>query len=110
MALPEATEVVTDHDRTFCVHDNAFATGQFSGDHVTAWFKATSQTRRRLLEIHGGRHFFTPRYVGRHGWLGAWLDEECDWSEVAALLRESYILTAPKSAAESLSTLATVRS
>ena len=30
--------------------------------------------------------FFVPPYVGVDGWLGVWLDEVCDWRELAAIL------------------------
>ena len=37
-----------------------------------------------------------PPYVGHHGWIGAWLDVMLDWSFVAQIIRESYLMTAPK--------------
>ncbi|MGH8793659.1 MAG: MmcQ/YjbR family DNA-binding protein [Stackebrandtia sp.] len=110
MALPEATEVGTGDDRTFSVKGKTFATGHCAGDRESVWFKVSGTTRQRLLERDGGRRFFTPRYVGRHGWLGAWLDDRCDWSEIADLLRESYRMTAPKSSADAVSTPESVRS
>ena len=35
-------------------------------------------------------------YVGHHGWVGAWLDVEIDWDEVADLVEERYRMTAPR--------------
>ena len=40
--------------------------------------------------------FFVPPYVGGKGWVGAYLDVEQDWEELADLIEESYRLTAPK--------------
>ena len=40
--------------------------------------------------------FFVPPYVGHKGWVGARLDGRPDWDEVAALVRRSYRLIAPK--------------
>jgi hypothetical protein len=40
--------------------------------------------------------FFVPRYVGHKGWVGVRLDPEPDWAEIAALVRRSYRLIAPK--------------
>ena len=46
--------------------------------------------------------FFRPPYVGQHGWIGARLDRDPDWAELAALIRDSYRLIAPKRLAASL--------
>jgi predicted DNA-binding protein (MmcQ/YjbR family) len=35
-------------------------------------------------------------YVGHKGWVGVRLDHEPDWDEVAAIVRRSYRLIAPK--------------
>ena len=40
--------------------------------------------------------FFVPPYVGHKGWVGMRLDSGPDWDEVAALVRRSYRLIAPK--------------
>jgi predicted DNA-binding protein (MmcQ/YjbR family) len=40
--------------------------------------------------------FFVPPYVGPSGWVGVWLDGAVDWPEVADLLRDSYVLVAPR--------------
>jgi hypothetical protein len=47
--------------------------------------------------------FFVPPYVGHRGWIGVWLDDPgVDWAEVAALVRRSWRLTAPKRLAAAL--------
>ncbi|MCI0388698.1 MAG: MmcQ/YjbR family DNA-binding protein [Acidobacteria bacterium] len=41
--------------------------------------------------------FHIPKFVGRLGWIGLWLDTpQVDWKEVEAILVEAYRLTAPK--------------
>ena len=40
--------------------------------------------------------FFKPPYVGPSGWIGVWLDGKVDWAEVGELVRDSYLLVAPK--------------
>ncbi len=40
--------------------------------------------------------FFVPAYTGPKGWVGAYLDAEQDWDEIAELIEESYRLIAPK--------------
>lgn len=40
--------------------------------------------------------FFVPPYSGPKGWVGAYLDVEQDWDEIAELIEESYRLVAPK--------------
>jgi hypothetical protein len=46
--------------------------------------------------------FHIPKFVGRLGWVGLWLDTpQIDWTEVEAILVGAYRLTAPrKSVAE----------
>ncbi len=47
--------------------------------------------------------FFVPPYLGPRGWAGVYLDvDDVDWAEVEGLLREAYLLTAPKRLAASL--------
>jgi len=40
--------------------------------------------------------FFVPPYVGPSGWVGVWLDGPVAWDDLAELLRDAYLLTAPK--------------
>ena len=46
--------------------------------------------------------FFKPPYVGPSGWIGIFLDRGVDWAEVGELLRDAYLLTAPKRLAAGL--------
>jgi hypothetical protein len=41
--------------------------------------------------------FHIPKFVGRLGWVGLWLDTpQIDWTEVEAILVGAYRLTAPR--------------
>jgi len=40
--------------------------------------------------------FYVPPYVGGGGWIGVWLDKRPPWKEIAALVEDSWRLTAPK--------------
>jgi hypothetical protein len=49
------------------------------------------------LEQHAPERFHIPKYMGRLGWVGLWLDTpQIDWAEVKAILVNAYRLTAPK--------------
>lgn len=34
--------------------------------------------------------YFKPPYVGPSGWIGAWIDKNPPWSELAVLLEDGY--------------------
>jgi hypothetical protein len=41
--------------------------------------------------------FYVPRYIGHHGWIGVWLDFPApDWNEIGKLIKDAYLLAAPK--------------
>jgi predicted DNA-binding protein (MmcQ/YjbR family) len=64
-------------------------------DRPSVWCKSTLGFQEMLVRSEPER-YFVPPYVGRHGWIGAWLDVEVDWDFVAHLIEESYHMTAPK--------------
>jgi predicted DNA-binding protein (MmcQ/YjbR family) len=58
--------------------------------------KAEAATSRKLAERSPSK-FHIPKYVGRHGWLGIWIDgATVDWEEVRSFLIAAYRLTAPR--------------
>jgi hypothetical protein len=66
------------------------------GDGRTSlWCKAPAGSQIVLIGADPQR-FFAPPYVGPKGWVGVRLDDGPDWDEVAALVRRSYRLIAPK--------------
>ncbi len=86
----------------------------FGGHHTPCWrvrdkiFVGTGQEGRARINFKAGpgvqdalvgsdpERFFVPPYSGPKGWVGAWLDVEQDWDELAELIEESYRLVAPK--------------
>jgi hypothetical protein len=100
LALPEAHEVEAWGEPTFRVKNKIFAmyaeanTHHGGGKHAV-WCKASPINQRLMVEAAPDR-FFVPPYVGPSGWIGVWLEEKCDWPELADLVRDSYRMIAPK--------------
>ncbi|GAB5377264.1 MAG: MmcQ/YjbR family DNA-binding protein [Acuticoccus sp.] len=95
MALPEAAEKETFGGPTFRVRDKIFAMPRSDDGRLSVWLKAPRGAQEMLIEADAAR-FFRPPYVGPKGWVGVRLDRGPDWDEVAALVRRSYVLVAPK--------------
>ncbi len=106
LAFPEAQEVEAWGAPTFRVRNKLFAMYAASGTHHGAgrpavWCKAA--TGNQSLMVHAApKRFFVPPYMGPSGWVGIWLDEAVGWAEVGELLRDSYLLVAPKKVAARL--------
>ena len=62
---------------------------------VSLWCKVPAGSQMVLIGADPKR-FFAPPYVGPKGWVGVRLDDGPDWDEIAALVRRSYRLIAPK--------------
>jgi hypothetical protein len=60
-----------------------------------AWCKVPAGIQGVLVGAEPGR-FFVPPYLGVKGWVGIRLDRRTDWEEVAAMVRRSYRLIAPR--------------
>jgi hypothetical protein len=61
-----------------------------------AVLKAPPGVQEMLVEADPD-HFWVPAFVGRHGWIGIRFDlEEPDWDEVTGLVRQAWLMTAPK--------------
>jgi predicted DNA-binding protein (MmcQ/YjbR family) len=96
LALPEAVEKETWGDTTFRVRDKIFAvTGVGSDGRATLTCKAPAGSQTVLAGADPKR-FYVPAYVGHKGWIGVRLDGKPDWDEIAALIKRSYGMTAPK--------------
>jgi predicted DNA-binding protein (MmcQ/YjbR family) len=94
LALPEAVEKETWGEATFRVRDKIFALGKYEGE-STLCCKAPPGNQMVLAGADPKR-FFVPPYVGHKGWIGIRLDGKPDWNEVAAIVRRSYRLVAPR--------------
>ncbi|WP_203070214.1 MmcQ/YjbR family DNA-binding protein [Falsiroseomonas ponticola] len=91
LALPEAQEIETWETPTFRIRGRIFALVQDDG----VWLKAPKGSQEILLEAAPDR-FFRPPYLGHKGWVGVRLGGAADWAEVAALVRRSFSLVAPR--------------
>jgi hypothetical protein len=100
LSLPEAHEVEAWGEPTFRVRNKLFAmfasaTTHHGGGRPAVWCKAAPGNQSLMVRAKPDR-FFVPPYVGPSGWVGVWLDGAVDWPEVADLLRDSYVLVAPR--------------
>lgn len=100
LALPEAHEVEAWGEPTFRVRSKLFAMFASAGNHHgggrhSVWVKSTAVNQDLLLHSDADR-FFKPPYVGPSGWVGIYLDRKPDWNAIAEILRDGYVLTAPK--------------
>ena len=95
LALPQATEKEAWGDPTFRVRDRIFAMVKTGDGRLSVWCKAPEGAQEMLIEADPAR-FFRPPYVGHKGWIGIRLDDGPDWEEIAARVKSSFRLTAPK--------------
>ena len=95
LALPQAVEKpFGGHSApSFRVGDKLFVMTSEDGTVMTC--KAPPGVQEALVSANPER-FFVPAYVGHKGWVGARLDVEQDWDELAELIEDSYRMTAPK--------------
>ncbi|QXJ25582.1 MmcQ/YjbR family DNA-binding protein [Actinomadura graeca] len=95
LALPEAAEKpFGGHTApSFRIREKLFL--MTSEDGLSMMFKAGPGVQEALVGESPER-FFVPKYVGSKGWVGARLDVEQDWAELAELIEDSYRLIAPK--------------
>jgi len=96
LALPSAKETISHGAPTFWSPKRTFAvfadgaTHHGRGRHAT-WLKAAPGRQDRMVRTSPDR-FFVPPYVGVSGWLGVWLDDVCDWDELAEILKAAHEL------------------
>lgn len=96
LTLPEASEEGGVGDPTFKVRGKIFAMRHPADENrESLWVKAQAGVQSTLVAAEPER-YFVPPYVGKHGWVGLWLDADQDWDFVSDLILESYCLTAPK--------------
>jgi len=100
LALPEAHEVEAWSEPTFRVKNKIFAMCAASDTHhgtgrPAVWVKSTHLIQDMLIHDDPDR-YFAPPYVGPKGWLGIRLDRRPNWNTIGDLIRDAYLLTAPK--------------
>jgi hypothetical protein len=100
LALPEVHEVEAWGSPTFRLRNKLFAMYASADDHhgggrPGVWVKSTHVNQDLLLHQDPER-FFSPPYVGPSGWIGIYLDKRPSWRVVAEIIRDGYLLIAPK--------------
>ena len=75
----------------FAMTDN----NHHNSGHVAVWVKAPPMVQEILVKSDS-RRFFIPPYMGPKGWVGVRLDDQVSWDEVAAILKDGYLISAPK--------------
>jgi hypothetical protein len=100
LTFPEAHEVEAWGEPTFRVKNKLFAMYAASDTHhgdgrEGVWIKSAHVTQDMLVRADPKR-YFVPPYVGKSGWVGAYIDRGVDWEIVDDLLRDAYRMTAPK--------------
>lgn len=99
LALPEVTERLSHGEPTWFVRDRKTLVSlddhHHGADHLAFWCAAPPGVQAELVEQEPDR-FFRPPYVGHRGWLGVRIDNDPDWTEVAAIVQDAYRQVAPK--------------
>ena len=99
LALPEAFEKEAWGECTFRVTGGSmFAmtdNHHHGSNHLAVWVKAPPMVQEILVNADAER-FFVPPYVGPKGWIGVRLDYKVDWAELATILKDGYLMSAPK--------------
>ncbi|WP_285494018.1 MmcQ/YjbR family DNA-binding protein [Actinomadura sp. NBRC 104425] len=95
LSLPEAVEKPFGGHTApaYRVRDKMFV--MTTEDGLSMVFKGAPGVQEALV-AQAPERFFVPAYVGRKGWVGARLDVEQDWDEIAELVEDSYRMIAPK--------------
>ena len=98
LALPEVTERVGHNEPAWFVRGKrSFVTyaDHHHDDRLAFWCAAPPGAQEVLIAADPKR-FFRPPYVGVRGWLGVYLDVPQDWDEIAVLVRDAYLMVAPR--------------
>jgi predicted DNA-binding protein (MmcQ/YjbR family) len=99
LALPDTFEKEAWGECTFRVTGGSmFAmtdNNHHDSGHVAVWVKAPAMVQEILCKSDPKR-FFVPPYMGKQGWVGVRIDYKVKWDEVAAILKDGYLLSMPK--------------
>ncbi len=86
--LPEAVEIETWGHPTFRAGKKMFAAFGSKNGQTSMSVKATKQEQADALDSDSGC-YYVPDYVGKHGWLGIFVDE-VDWETIESMLIRGY--------------------
>ena len=99
LALPEVTERASHGVPAWFVRDKKsfaqlWADGHHGDEFPHLWCAGLPGAQEALIGSAPDR-FFRPPYVGHRGWIGARLDGDVDWAELAELCADAYRAVAP---------------
>jgi predicted DNA-binding protein (MmcQ/YjbR family) len=93
LALPDTKLTMTWGSPHFRVAEKIFCGFDAAGDQQVLGVKLVMAHARSIVK---DSRFWPAKYVGKHGWVSMDVTRRKSWGEVAALIRESYELIAPK--------------
>ncbi len=101
LALPEVFEKEAWGECTFRVTGGSmFAmtdNNHHNSGHVAVWVKAPAMVQEILVGSDPSR-FLVPPYMGKQGWVGVRIDYKVQWDELAAILKDGYLMSVPNKA------------
>jgi hypothetical protein len=99
LAFPDVFETEAWGECTFRVADGSmFAmtdNNHHDSGHLAVWVKAPAMVQEILVNSDPKR-FFVPPYMGKKGWVGVRIDYKVKWDQTAAILKDGYLMSAPK--------------
>ncbi len=101
LAMPEVTERPSHGEPAWFVRDKklfVMFADHHHDDRLAFWAAAPSGAQEAMVADDPGR-FFRPPYVGHRGWVGAYLDVEVDWDDLAQVVEDAFRTIAPKTLA-----------
>jgi len=98
LALPDVVEKEAWGEPTFRVRGRMFA--MYDNNHhdagrIAVWCKAPLGFQSMMV-AEAPERFFVPPYVGAGGWVGARLDLDVDWKEIAGVVQQAYRMAVEK--------------
>ena len=99
LALAEASERPSHGAPAFFVREKRcflmFADDHHGDGRLAIWCAAPPGVQGMLVEANPA-HYFVPPYVGTSGWIGARLDRDLGWDEIASLIEAAHATRKPR--------------
>jgi len=99
LSLPETTERLSHGAPSFFVRDKVGFVNYLDNHHddgrLALWCACPPGMREGLLKARPDQ-YFVPPYVGVRGWIGVRLDRGPDWDAVERVIRDAYLVVAPR--------------
>ena len=99
LSLPETTERLSHGAPSFFIRDKIGFVNYMDNHHddgrLALWCACPPGMREGLLKAQPDQ-YFVPPYVGVRGWIGVRLDRGPDWDAVERVIRDAYLVVAPR--------------